>query len=619
MARKMDSSATGEPPRGTREQLEARLKAGELRDPARKGTRKQQAQDAKRRAAKLGAAFRRAKGKGHVARAEHVLAARRGMVLEDLILTVPGWDPYEQAGECYFDQDAAWRAIDFVHAHLTHTKGQDAGKPLLLEPWQVAILANVFGWKRPDGSRRMREVFIYVPRKNGKSTLAAAIILYLLACDGERGAEVYSAAGSKEQAALIWGTAADMIQNRAALRDRFSTYQNGKSIVYRAGGATYKAIPSDAKLRHGFNAHGVVVDEVHVLPNGDLVDVLVTSTGARRQPLVVYVTTADFDRQSVCNELRDTAVAVRDNGGNRDRPGWDPGFMPVVYEAQGTDDWTSPEVWARANPNLGVSLRRDYVEREATKALRSPRVRNSFLRLQLNIRTQAEVSWIPMELWDLCTGTATAESLKGKLCYGGLDLASRKDLVAWCLYFPEEHAVLCRFWWPEQNLRRRVQDEGATWMLEWVEKGFLTLTPGTVTDYEVVRQAVQADLKVYQVGAVGFDRWNAQQIATQLKQGGANLVEVGQGFRDLSEPSKELEALWMAGKLQHLGNPVLRWNAGNTMVREDPAGNIKPDKQKSTGQIDGIVATVMALGLAVTVAAKGQGPSVYESRGMRTL
>lgn len=619
MGSRKDSSASGEPPQGTRAALEAGLRSGKLQDPARAGNRHTRARDARRRAAKLGAAFSRAKGKGKVALAEHVLAARRGMNLHELILTVPGWDPHQQAGEAYFDEAAAWRAVDFVHAHLTHTKGQDAGKPLLLEPWQVAILANIFGWKRPDGLRRFREVFIYVPRKNGKSTLAAAIILYLLACDGERGAEVYSAAGSKEQAALIWGTAADMIQNRAALRDRFSTYQNGKSIVYRAGGSTYKAIPSDAKLRHGFNAHGVVVDEVHVLPNGDLVDVLVTSTGARRQPLVVYVTTADFDRQSVCNELHDTAVAVRDNGGHQDRPGWDPGFLPVVYEAQPSDDWTSPEVWKRANPNLGVSLRLDYVQREAARALRSPRVRNSFLRLQLNIRTQAEVAWVPMELWDLCVGTVTREQLKGLLCYGGLDLASRKDLVAFSLYFPELHAVLCRFWWPEQNLRRRVQDEGASWMLEWVEKGFLTLTPGSVTDYEIVRQGILEDLKAYQVGAVGFDRWNAQQIATQLKRDGCNLVEVGQGFRDLSEPSKELEALWMAGKLQHLGNPVLRWNAGNTMVREDPAGNIKPDKQRSTGQIDGIVATIMALGLAVTVAAKGQGPSLYESRGMRTL
>lgn len=595
------------------------MKAGKLQDPARAGTPKERAQRARARGAELRRAFGRAKGKASVARAEHVLAARKGLDLRQVILEVPGWDPHQQAGDAYFDEAAAWRAVDFVHAHLTHTKGQDAGKPLQLARWQVAIVANIFGWKRPDGLRRFREVFVFVPRKNGKSTLAAALILYLLSCDGERGAEVYSAAGSKEQAALIWGTAADMIQNRAALRDRFTTYRNGKAILYRAGGSTYKAIPSDAKLQHGFNAHGVVVDELHVLPDGDLVDVLVTSTGARRQPLIVYVTTSDFDRPSVCNELHDTALAVRDNGGHRDRNGWDPGFLPVLYEAQPSDDWTDPKVWAKANPNLGTSLRQDYVEREAQKALRSPRVRNTFLRLQLNIRTQAEVSWVPMELWDACRGTATPDSLKGRLCYGGLDLASRKDLCAFSLYFPEEHAVLCRFWWPEQNLRRRVQDDGATWMLEWVEKGFLTLTPGTVTDYDVVQAAVLADAKAYQLQAVGFDRWGAQQLATNLKRGGLNLVEVGQGFRDLSEPSKELEALWMAGKLQHGGNPVLRWNAGNTMVREDPAGNIKPDKQRSTGQIDGIVATVMALGLAVTVAAKGGGPSLYESRGIRTL
>lgn len=619
MARRRTGSSASGSSGPSAQDLKKALESGKLKDPARpldaqeKRAKRRKAQVALRRA------YARAKGKGSVARADHVLQARRGLVLEDVIRTLPGWDPYQQAEGCYFDAEAAWRAVDFFHAHLTHTKGALAGKPLHLEVWQVAIVANIFGWKKDDGTRRFREVLVYVPRKNGKSTLAAGLILYLLACDGERGAEVYSAAGSREQAALIWSMADGMIQNRAALRRRFRTYQNGKAIVYAAGGSTYKAIPSDAKLQHGFNAHGVVVDEVHVLPDGDLVDVLTTSQGARRQPLAIYVTTADFDRPSVCNELLETAHQVLQNGGRKDRPGWDPGFMPVVYEASVADDWTVPATWEKANPCLGVSLRREYVEREVTRALHSPRRRNTFLRLQLNIRTQAEVAWVPMELWDACRGTVTVEQLLGRTCYGALDLASRKDLAAWVLYFPEVHALLCRFWWPQANLQHRVQDEGASFLQEWADKGFLSTTPGSLTDYDQVERVVLEDRARFQLAAVGFDRWNALQIATHLKQAGVNMVEVGQGFRDLSEPSKELEALWIAGRLQHLGNPVLRWCASNTMVREDPAGNIKPDKQRSKGQIDGIVASVMALGLAVTTAAKGQGPSVYESRGILQL
>lgn len=626
------SSASGKAaPKGTRAKLEAGLKAARLADPAKAGTPRERARAAARRAKKLGAAYR-PRGRGSIGSTEErARKARRGMNLRELIRTVPGWDPDTQAEDTWFDEAAAWRFVDFVHSHLTHTKGALAGKPLLLEPWQVAIVANIFGWKRPDGTRRFREVFIYVPRKNGKSTLAAAIILYLLACDGERGAEVYSAAGSKEQAALIWSVANGMIENRAGLKRRLRTFGGPKSIVYAAGASTYKAIPADARLQHGFNAHGVVVDEVHVLPDGELVDVLTSSQGARAQPLTVYITTADFDRPSVCNELLASAKAVRDNKGDRDREGWDTGFMPVIYEASTDDDWRDPRVWQAANPGLGTSLRPEYVEREVTRALHSPRRRNTFLRLQLNVRTQAEVAWVPMELWDGCAGKLKPAELLGRRCIAGVDVAFRKDLAVLALYFPAEHAILARAWWPEQNLRRRVRDEKADWMLEWVENGyggpvaehggpaFLELTKGGLTDLAVIGEAVKAAAKAYEIQALGFDPWNARELAQGLARDGVKVAEVRQTYRDLSEPTKELEGLWIDRKLQHFGNPVLRWCAGNTMVLEDHVGNIKPDKARSSGQIDGIVATIIAMAVARVLATKDPGPSVYETRGIVSL
>jgi phage terminase large subunit-like protein len=357
------------------------------------------------------------------------------------------------------------------------------------------------------------------------------------------------------------------------------------------------------------------VDELHAQPNRDLVDVLVTSTGSRRQPLVWYITTADFDRESICNEKYADACAVRD--GLRK----DAAFLPVIYEAQTTDDWTDPRVWARANPNLGVSISRDYLERECQRARETPTYENTFKRLHLNIRTQNDVRWLHIESWDACNGEVDPEQLAGRECFGALDLSSKIDLTAWVLVFPPTPddrmwRVLPRFWIPADNIEPRERRDRVPYGT-WERQGLIDTTPGNVVDYDFIKAAILDDARRFTIRGIAYDPWNATQISLQLAADGANVMEFRQGYHSMSEPTKELEKLVLQKAIAHGGNAVLRWMAGNTAVDMDPAGNMKPSKKKSTERVDGIVATVMALGLAIGQPV--EGPSVYDSRGVITL
>ncbi len=307
---------------------------------------------------------------------------------------VPGYDPWATAGECTFDASAADRAVGFFAEMLVHVKGEWAGKPFVLAPWEQAIVGNLFGWKRPNRTRRYREALIYLPRKQGKSLTASGLALYMLFCDGEPGSEIYVAASEREQAKLIWDVAKRQVLANPLLSDSCTVYQN--SIVIESMGSSFKAISADANTKHGYNSHCVIVDELHAQQDRELVDVLVTSTGARRQPLVVYLTTADFARESICNEKHAYATKVRDGVIE------DPAFLPVIYEASPTDDWADPQVWARVNPNLGVSLSVEYLERECARAKEQPGYQNTFRRLHLNVRTESDVVWIPIDKWDAC-------------------------------------------------------------------------------------------------------------------------------------------------------------------------------------------------------------------------
>ncbi len=324
---------------------------------------------------------------------------------------IPGYDPRATAGDCRFDRRAAEHAVEFFHECLTFTTGQWRGQPFVLQPWQQAIIRNLFGWKRKDGTRRYREALVYVPRKNGKSEIAGGLGNLLIFADGEPGAQVYCAAADREQARLVFNAAKTMVAAEPEMAARAKVYTH--AIVFEATGSVLKVVSAEAYSKHGINAHGIIIDELHAQPNRELVDVLTTSTGARRQPLIIHITTADFDREgSICNEKHDYATKVRD--GVID----DPAFLPVIYEAGPDEDWTDPAVWRRVNPNLDVSLSMEYLERECRRAQETPSYENTFKRLHLNIRTQQDVRWLSLEAWDACDGAAIDErELAGRPCF----------------------------------------------------------------------------------------------------------------------------------------------------------------------------------------------------------
>lgn len=503
----------------------------------------------------------------------------------------------------YYDAEAAERAVRFFSTCLTHTKGEWAGQPLVLSDWQAdQIIRPLFGWKRKDGTRKYRTAYIQIPRKAGKSTLAAGIALYLLLADGEPGAEVYSAAADREQAAIVFEMAKGMADASPALRRRVQPFK--RSLVMPSTASSYKVLSSDAYTKHGLNAHGIVVDEVHALPDRELWDVLTTSTGARRQPLTVAITTAGFDRHSLCFELYDYACKVRDGIIT------DESFLPVIFEADADDDWKSPATWHKAHPGLGVSVKEEYFAQECAKAQQLPSYENTFKRLLLNIWTEQDTRWLSMDAWDK-SGTDLPD-LEGRACYAGLDLSTTTDITALVLAFPDGGKVhlMPFFWVPQEGIHKRAKRDRVPYDV-WVKQGHIEATQGSVIDYEVIRARINELAARFHIKEIAIDRWNATQLATQLTGDGFEVVGFGQGYASMSAPAKELEKLILGQTLNHGKNPVLRWMASNVAIEQDAAGNIKASKAKSTERIDGVVASLMALGRVI--ANQEDMPSVYES------
>jgi len=509
-----------------------------------------------------------------------------------------------------FSAEAANRAINFFERVLCHIDGEWAGKPFLLMDWQKEMLGRLFGTLRDDGLRQYRTCYVEIPRKNGKSETAAGIALYLLFADGEEGAQVYGAAGDRDQASIVYRVAAEMVRRSPVLAKRAKVLDSVKRVVVPATASFYRAIPADAAGSHGFNASGVIVDEVHVQPNRDLIDVLNTSTGARRQPLTFYITTAGYDRHSICYELHDYALKVQK--GVID----DPTFLPVIYAADEADDWKAPAVWAKCNPSLGVTIKTDYLERECKRAQETPAYENTFRRLHTNQWTNQETRWLPLDKWDECAGAVDPARLEGCRCWGGLDLASTEDVTALVLVFPDEdggYDVLPFFWIPADTIEKRSRRDRVPYDV-WARQGLVFTTPGNSCDYAFIRAKLNELADRFDIVDVGLDPWNARQLGQELMDDGFEIVDFRQGYASMSAPTKELLRLVLAGKLRHGGHPVLRWMADNMVVTQDPAGNLKPAKDRSTEKIDGMVALIMAIDRATR-----RGPekrSVYESRGV---
>ena len=511
-------------------------------------------------------------------------------IIEDPPALVSGYDPIATAAGCHWDGRAAAKACDWFPIFCSHYKGCTG--PFRLEAWQTDIIATLFGWKREDGTRRYREALVAVPRKNGKTSLGAGIALYMLLCDSEPGAEVYSAAYSREQASLVFEPAAQMVKHSDALRKRCRVIDSQRRIVHLASGSKYVAIPAEVASTHGFNPHAVIFDELHTQKTRDLYDVLKTGMGARGQPLFASITTAGHDRHSICWEVWDYARKVRDGVVA------DPYFLPVIYELPHEADWTDKANWRAVNPNFGVSISEDYLDEAFARAVEITAQENTFRNLHLNQWTEQAVRWFSREKWDSCrTDTAIPY---GAEVWAGLDLSATTDLSALVLVCPMpggEFIVEPRFWCPRDMAVNRSRRDRVPYEA-WMAAGHLNGTAGSSVDYEQIRADIHNLAERYTMRTIAIDRWNANQLAHQLESDGLSVGFFGQGYASMSSPSKALEGLILDGKLQHPGNPVLDWCASNVALEgPDAAGNIKPSKKASTERIDGIVALVMALGV----------------------
>lgn len=523
----------------------------------------------------------------------------------------------ERAAGIYFDLDDVARFVRFARK-LRHVKGRKfAGRRLDLDLWQlVYIAAPVLGWKRPDGLRYFSELFEEVPRKNGKSTLCAALALYLLTADREPGAEVISAAKDRGQARAVFDVAARMAERSPELARRLNITRLTGVITFEATASTYTVVSSDrgGDRKHGLNLHAAVVDELHVITDRELIGTIETSTGSREQPLIIYITTAGIESESpVWAEKRKTVIDAA--AGVTPAPGvWGVIFgAPPTAATDGT--WELEATWQAANPGYGRSVRREYLKKEAGKARHSAAALNRFLRLHLGIPQDALSSWVEIGAYDRSASLVDEADLAGARCYGGLDLSSSLDLSALVLVFPDDANevvdVVARFWTPADRLEQRSTKDRADYGA-WRDAGFLTATPGETINLDFVELEILELLHRHDLRALGFDPWGSLQLRSHLEEAGAPIFDVRQGFASLSPPMKLAEALIYERRLRHGGNPVLRFCISNTTVALDPAGNIKPDRKRSRSRIDGTLGLLMALSEWQRDIAGGR--STYEDR-----
>ena len=512
-----------------------------------------------------------------------------------------------------YDKSAADYAVAFIE-NLCHTKGTWAGKPFELIDWQEQIIRDLFGMLKPNGYRQFNTAYIEIPKKQGKSELAAAVALLLTCGDGEERAEVYGCAADRQQAAIVFDVAADMVRMCPALSKRVKILASQKRLIYTPTNSFYQVLSAEAYSKHGFNIHGVVFDELHTQPNRKLFDVMTKGSGdARMQPLYFLITTAGTDTHSICYETHQKAKDIIE--GRK----IDPTFYPVIYGADESDDWTDPKVWKKANPSLDITVGIDKVKAACESAKQNPGEENAFRQLRLNQWVKQAVRWMPMEKWDKCAFSIDEDELEGRVCYGGLDLSSTTDITSFVLVFPpldeeDKYIILPYFWIPEDNLTLRVNRDHVPYDV-WERQGCLQTTEGNVVHYGFIEQFIERLGERFNIREIAFDRWGAVQMVQNLESMGFTVVPFGQGFKDMSPPTKELMKLVLEQKIAHGSHPVLRWNMDNIYIRTDPAGNIKADKEKSTEKIDGAVATIMALDRAIRCG-NDHGASVYDDRGL---
>ena len=509
--------------------------------------------------------------------------------------------------ESHYDAEKADRAVRFIEM-LPHTKGEWAGKRFWLLPWQERLVRDIFGIVHEDGTRQFRTAYVEIAKKQGKSELAAAIALYLLYADNEPSAEVFSAAADRQQASIVFDVAKRMVEMTPALNKRSKIMAAGKRIINYSNAGYYQVLSADVANKHGFSISGLCFDELHTQPNRQLWDVLTKGSGdARRQQLVLAITTAGSDKNSICYEQHLKALDILE--GRK----IDPTFYPVVYSVPEDADWSDEKNWYLANPSLGYTVQVDRMREAFQQAKENPAEENVFRTLRLCQWVGSDVRWIPEDVYDKGNLEIDMEKLKGRDCYAGLDLSSTSDITAFVMVFPPEeeggqYTVLPHFWLPRETLSLRVRRDHVPYDI-WERQGLFHVTEGNVVDYNFVRKTINELAEQFHICEIGVDRWNATQLITDLEGDGFTMVPIGMGFKDMSPGMKELYKLLLEGKVNHGGNPVLKWMAGNVVAEVDAAENIKPSKKKSTEKIDGIVAWIMGLDRCIRHEQQG---SVYD-------
>ncbi len=572
---------------------------------------------------------------------------------EEVIQLIPEYDPVstagfmyeswedvcdEEVGDFWFDLDTAKWAVEFFPEVLEFVKGAKGGEPFELEPFQKSIVGNIFGWKRADGFRRYREVLLLIPRKNGKTPLAAGISSLLFYGFDEPGAEIYSAAADTDGTRELWDFVHTNYKRSQHMQKVAKDYVSRKAIQKRGKPDVFRCVSADSRRGHSYNTYGAVIDEVHLHKDGKLVDAFETSTSARDEPLIMLLTTRDTDRDSICNQKEDYALKVRN--GTID----DPAFLPVCYIPPEDDDeggaagwkdiYENPELWKKVNPNLGVSKKMTYMKRQIKRAKKRPTRRNAILRLDLNVKVGSSAQFIQLGDWDSCTDvdhmdyeevaewrTHMLTELEGETCFGAIDLSANRDLTAFVLWFIEHDVVLPWFWIPEDTAIDHEETDKLPYT-QWFEHGFVDYCAGQTINTDLVEEKVEQCADMYDIQSIAIDRWNSLSVVTDLMDslGDDKVVGYGQGYASMSYPTKEMERRILDGSIDHGGNPILRSNIGALSVKQkrDEADNVKPDKDKSSSRIDGAVATIMALGLAMQEPVN-TGTSKYETEGLTTI
>lgn len=506
----------------------------------------------------------------------------------------------------YFDAGRVLRVLRALAA-FHHTKGEWAGTPISLEaggldPWQVVwILAPVFGWvvDTPTGPVRVvNQAWIEVPRKNGKTLVSSALMLVLLLADGEQGAEVYAAAGSREQAGRVFDDAKAMVLASPAARRRCEVLS---SVIRGPEAGIFRALSRVAETAHGLNVSGGTIDEVHTLRlRRALVDAITSGTGARRQPLIFLITTADEDEPGTIYDEWHTLISRLSDGLLSQ-----PDTYGAIWAAEATDDPWAESTWAKANPGLGKSPKLEYLQREAQKAKDQPSRWPAFARLHLNLRVKEDSQWLNIADWDRCSAPVDRQRLRGQRAWAGLDLSATSDFSAWCVLAESPDPGLdLEAWWRLWVPGDRVDDLAKRLGLpirDWVAAGFVEATAGDVIDYAAIREQITADCRHVFMQRISFDRMFAGQLVQELSsETSAQVVPVAQTFFGLSPACKELERLLGAdpARIRVDSNPVARWMAGVAEVKDDGLDNIrpsKPDRRKSLARIDAVQAMVTGL------------------------